>query len=252
MKVEKIPPFEDFFSLAEESTKEALKQHGTAVELLCQLHTSFQPILEATQTKSAVSLTLLQMSSMMTWLAAIREASTGHSSASMPLFRASLEAACYGYRIWEEPDLHDIWMSRHRDDAAKKLCRRRFNSAVKDTAENITKRDFVWSGTNDWIMAGYENSIDFGAHPNPKSILTSLRVEDDRDDKMVGISMSGVFGSDSFEVRRLLLAGIEYGQLITLISSCCTDDPGDDLLASLQEINELKEAYVSSEFEVGD
>lgn len=64
---------------------------------------------------------------------------------------------------------------------------------MRDTARSIVERDFVWSGTEEWIMSGYENAIDFDAHANPKSILTALRVDEHRDDNMVGFGLSGVF-----------------------------------------------------------
>lgn len=250
LKIETLPPFEEFFAKSEESTNQTLIEHREAVEILRRIHGTFHQILEATEKEAKVGQVLLLMSAMMTWLASIREASTGHLSASMPLFRASLEAACYAYRIWEEVDLYDVWLNRHSDEESRKLCRKRFNSAVRDTARNIVNRDFVWSGTDEWIITGYESALDFGAHPNLKSIQTSLQVDEHRIDNMVSISLAGVFGSGSFQVKRLLLASIEYGQQVTLIGACCTDDPDEQVLKTLGDINEKKEAYFEAEFEV--
>ena len=250
LKIETLPPFEEFFAKSEESTNQTLIEHREAVKILRRIHGTFHQILEATEKEAKVGQVLLLMSAMMTWLASIREASTGHLSASMPLFRASLEAACYAYRIWEEVELYDVWLNRHNNEESRKLCRKRFSSAVRDTARNIVNRDFVWCGTEEWIMTGYENAIDFGAHPNLKSIQTSLQVDEHRIDNMVSISLAGVFGSGSFQVKRLLLASIEYGQQVTLIGACCTDDPDEQVLKTLEDINEKKEAYIEAEFEV--
>ncbi len=248
MKTVTLPPFDKFFTMAEEHTTQSLDKHKEAVAILHSIHETFEPILEAINRESKTFPVLLLQSAMMTWLASIRESSTGHLFASMPLFRVSLEAACYAYRISEKPELCDIWLNRHNNGKSHKICRKKFTSAVKDTARSIAKRDSIHPETEHSIMHAYENAIDLGAHPNPKSILTRLRIDEQRTDNMVAINLNGISGSDSYIVKLLFLASIEHGQLVAVIGACCAHTPDEQILKTLNDINDRKNQYIESEF----
>ena len=250
MKTATVPPFDEFFTVAEESTTQTLNKHKEAVAILHSIHDTFEPIFEALNSESKIVPALLLQSAMMTWLASIREASTGHLFASMPLFRTSLEAVCYAYRISEKTEFHNIWLSRHNNKESRDLCRKKFTSAVKDTARSIANRDSIPPETQHFIMDIYENAIDLGGHPNPKSIFTRLRIDDQRTDDMVETTLSSIFGSDSFEVKQLLAASIEHGQLVAIIGAYCTQTPVEKFSGALSDINDRKERYFETEFEV--
>ncbi|SPH20326.1 hypothetical protein ASD8599_01062 [Ascidiaceihabitans donghaensis] len=248
MKFETTPSFESYFDLAEASTQMALSSHSDAMRILEQIHTVFVTELPLISDGWGPSQGLLNISSLMTWLTSIRVATTGHSASAFPLFRTSLEAACYAYNIWAQPELEQVWLERNRDDKAHRKSRRAFTSAVKDAAKHLVKRSFVWPGTEDWINTAYNQSIDFGAHPNPKSILPGVRIDDQRTDGMVGLNLAGVYGGDSFEAERLLVASIDYGQLILLVAGCGTEQPSQNIFDSLNLINDSKEKYVADRF----
>lgn len=248
MKFETTQSFESYFQLAEASTQVALVSHNDAMRILKQIHTIFVTELALISDDWGPSQSLLSISSLMTWLTSIRVATTGHSASTFPLFRSSLESACYAYNIWAEPRLEQVWLDRNKDDKTLRTSRRAFTSAVKDAAKHLVKRTFVWPGTEDWINTAYNQAIDFGAHPNPNSILPGLSVDNQRDDEMVGIKLAGVYGGDSFESERLLVAAIDYGQLILLVAGCCAEVPNQKIFESLNLINDNKEKYVASKF----
>lgn len=248
MKFEATPSFESYFNLAEASTQLALASQTDAMRILEQIHTVFVGELPLISDDWRPSQGLLNISSLMTWLTSIRVATTGHSASAFPLFRTSLEAACYAYNIWAQPDLEQVWLDRNRDDKTHRKSRRAFTSAVKDTAKHLVKRSFVWPGTEDWINTAYSQSIDFGAHPNPKSILPGLSVDDQRNDEMVGLKLAAVYSGDSLESERLLIAAIDYGQLMLLVAGCGTEMPNQKIFDSLNVINDDKEKYVADRF----
>lgn len=248
MKFEATPSFESYFDLAEASTQLALTSHIDAMRILEQIHTVFVSELPLISDGWRPSQGLLNISSLMTWLTSIRVAATGHSASTFPLFRTSLEAACYAYNIWAQPEMEQVWLERNKDEKAHRKSRRAFTSAVKDTAKHLVARSFVWPGTEDWINTAYNQSIDFGAHPNPKSILPGVIIDDQRADGMVGLNLAGVYGGDSFEAERLLVAAIDYGQLILLVAGCGTEKPNQKIFDSLNMINESKEKYVADKF----
>lgn len=249
MSLESYPKFDDFFLKADEITKEVLRDHETTLSILRQIHSSFRLVIDAATKNETQFDALLLMSSLSVWLASIREASTGNHAATMPLFRAALEAACYAYRIAEKPDLERVWLDRHNDDVSRRKCVDRFGRAVSDVARRIVQRNRVSAENRQWIMEAYEASIDFGAHPNIKSITNNLRINQDRDDGMVGVSFNSIHSAGSFEVKRALLSSIEYGQVILLIGTFCAKEPTDELVLKMHEINTLKEEYLRTEFE---
>ena len=250
MKTVTLPPFDEFFTMAEKSTTQTLNKHKEAVAILHSVYDTFEPIFEALNSESKIVPALLLQSATMIWLASIREASTGHLSASIPLCRASLEAACYAYRISEKPELRDIWLNRDNNKESRDLHRRKFTPAVKDTARSIANRDSIPPETEHLIMKAYQDAIDLGGHPNPKSILTRLRVDEQRADNNVGITLGSIFGSDSTIVKRSLLASIQHGQFVAFIGTCCSRVPDEQILKTLKEINDRKVRYSEAEFKV--
>lgn len=73
-------------------------------------------------------------------------------------------------------------------------------------------------------------------------------MDDQRDDGMVGMNLAGVYGGDSFESERLMVAAIDYGQLILLIAALGTAKPSQTIFDSLNMINDRKEKYVKDKF----
>lgn len=118
---------------------------------------------------------ILNMNSRLLYTASIRLATSGHQAAIFPLLRTSLESACYAYLISRKPDLGEIWANRHRDDASMKKCRNTFNSAVSDCAKQMN----IASPTSGSILEEmYQQMINDGGHPNTRSIVRALSIED--------------------------------------------------------------------------
>ena len=249
MKTATTSSFDEFFTMAEERTTQTLDKHKEAVAILRSIYDTFEPIFEAMSSEGKMVPALLLQSALMTWLASIREASTGNLFASTPLFRVSLEAACYAYRISEKTELRDIWLNRGNNEDSRKICRKKFTSAVKDTARSIAKRDAAHPETECSIMEAYENAIDLGAHPNSNAILARLQIDDKRTDNKVETTLGSIFESDSSEVKQLLVGSIEYGQFVAIIGACCSRVPDEQIFKTLDDINDRKEQYIEAKFE---
>ena len=235
--------------MAKESTTQSLDKHKEAVAILRSIHDTFEPIFEAMSSEGKAVSALLLQSAMMTWLASIREASTGNLFASTPLFRVSLEAACYAYRISEKPELCDIWLNRDNNGKSRKICRKKFTSAVKDTARSIAKQDLLPPKNKHLIMNAYEGAIDFGAHPNSNAILARLQINNQRTDNKVETILGSIFESDSSEVKQLLVGSIEYGQFVAIIGAFCPRAPDKQIFKTLDDINDRKEQYIKAKFD---
>jgi hypothetical protein len=87
-------------------------------------------------------------------------------SDSFPLQRTCLESAGYGRLIASELDLGPIWLKR--DDDPKEMKRRFTNTTVRNA---IAADDDALATIYQDL---YERTIDFGAHPNEKGVLTNV------------------------------------------------------------------------------
>lgn len=84
---------------------------------------------------------------------------------SYPLQRACLESAGYANLIASQIELSEIWLQRDENPKA----RSRFsNRAVRETIEARDKR------LAEIYQDLYERTIDFGAHPNEKSVVANI------------------------------------------------------------------------------
>ena len=99
-------------------------------------------------------------------------ASGGQISESFCVLRACLECALYCLHIYEHDSLGEVWLRRHDDRASLKASKDEFtHGKVMTTLRN---NDPKLCAT---IQSLYERTIDFGGHPNERSISGSLKME---------------------------------------------------------------------------
>lgn len=248
MKFELHPSFDKYFIDADENTSELLASDSSLIAGLRQFYAFFVEELFTVELTMTPAQALLAMNAFMLYLSAIRVALSGHEAATFPLFRTALETASYSYLISTKPDLENIWLKRNASSEALKTCRKTFASAVKDAAKSIQAQDRVSEGTEKWINFAYDAAIDFGAHPNPRSVLPHIRFDHDRSDEHVGLSLIGLYSPTSFEASRSLMACLDYGLLIGLILVCSPKNQTDRLLIALGRLNSLKEDLTRDHF----
>ena len=139
---------------------------------------------------------VLSMNAYMLFLAGVRVAMTGHVTACFPVLRTALESACYGFLIAKDPDLSAVWADRHKDADSKKVCRKAFGSAVTDVAKLVEREQ---PGGGQWLSDAYDAAIDFGAHPNIKSVFGHVRIlEDVPEDPYFRVNLAGLYGAETF------------------------------------------------------
>ena len=248
MKFE-IESFDKYFAAAAETEKELLESASPLVDALRRYHDFFVEHVFAEQDRNSPVQCLLALHAFMTYLGSLRVTFSGHASAAFPLFRTALESACYAFLIGEEEDLEGVWLRRNRSAQALKSCRRAFGSAVKDAAASIQEKSWIGPRTENWLNETYDAAIDFGAHPNPKSVWPYVTVYDDRDDGHVAVSLTSLYGAESHATSRCLVACLDYGLVIAVVLVSCVDHPSEDALVAIREMNELKEKLVRESFE---
>lgn len=245
MKFEIEHTLKDYIRIGYENSEEVLSSKSSLLEAIMSFDVFFRTELWAGKVGMSPTQAFLSMNSYMVYLSAIRIALTGHVASIYPLFRTALESACYAFMIGHEPSLDEIWSSRHKSSDALKLSRKKFNSAVLDTGRIIESKGSVGSAA--WINDCYQSAIDFGAHPNPKSIYNHLRLPEDRKDEYV-FGLTGLHHADSFEMNRGLMACLDFGLVIAVILSHSIKEPTECLSKALFRINELKELVTIEHF----
>lgn len=103
------------------------------------------------------------------YLASVRLAISGQVAEAYMTLRGCLEAALYGFCIDNDPSLSDVWASRHKDEDGKRAVRTRF--ALGNLRPALERASPGLGGA--WSLL-YERTIDYGAHPNERSIFPNV------------------------------------------------------------------------------
>ena len=108
--------------------------------------------------------------------AAVGLAMSGQSPEAFMVMRGCLESALYGLYINRNEDAFGVWIRRHEDDKARKRVRKEFTIArMWETLKSI---DAKLQGETEAL---YEKTIDLGAHPNPASVISALKMSKGED-----------------------------------------------------------------------
>jgi len=247
MEYTTLPPFEDYFRSASESVQVNLKEDPSGiVSEISKVHTLYADhIFSGGGGVDQVS-ALLGIQAYYSLLAAANVGMSGHAAATYPLYRAALEAACYSFLTNHDPEMSHIWVKRHENDEARKLCRNKFTSAVRDAAKLVEMKDYISSGTETWVKESYDLAIDFGAHPNPKSIFHHVTIDEEYSPEEVAVSITALHAVDGRETVRSLLAFLEYALVIGVILTARSADAPTVTLQKLNELNADKKKLAKS------
>lgn len=141
----------------------------------------------------------------------------------IPVFmslRGTLESMMYANAIVANPDLGDVWLHRDKDKAAREKCKDEFAiwKMFKFLKETLNP-DF-----SEGIRDIYDSTIDFGAHPNSKSLLSSLRLDSEASDSHHHLDLAYIHGHTSFQTRQALVACADVGAQAFYIALACNKD----------------------------
>ncbi|RJU11738.1 hypothetical protein XcmpCFBP7700_11455 [Xanthomonas campestris] len=173
-----------FLEAASDCAKGAFQSNASAVRRCAELDAFIEK--SAAARLQVPTATLLRLSARGMFCASINTALIGYRAAIFPTLRACLEAACYAQVIEQKPELGDVWAKRHRDQDARKRCRAEFSDAVKKTCKRFGKLMPENAGL---ITDMYDSMIDDGAHPNVRSIIPSIKMEETNTHFEVGLGL---------------------------------------------------------------
>lgn len=179
-------------------------------------------------------------------LASLRTAASGHVAAVFPSIRAALESSCYAFLISRKRELSAVWTNRDRSHDDRKACRKPFSSAATDVAKIL--RIEGHESTSKMVTQMYEDSITFGAHPNPISVLKHIENRPDDGNDFWKFNLTCIYDKDSFEGKHAIFSCIEYGIVLAAIGIVVHKHHKNTptLLAEFQDLHESKERLVKT------
>lgn len=100
-------------------------------------------------------------------------------------------------------------------------------------------------------------AIDFGAHPNIKSVFGHVRIlEDVPEDPYFRVNLAGLYGADHWETYRTLIGCLDFALAIAVVLTRALENPDQEHQEQLQvfndEKNRVSEAFTSGGNEADD
>ena len=178
MAEQESPPWGDdrfskFFREAEFKTRAAAVKYPDVFALLQRVCDAFEKTHSSREVADRMLPRILLVRTYSAYCAACRLAMSGQSFEAHVVLRAGLEAAWYGLHIAKDPvplTRANIWLQRHDGDQALGRCKTEFR--VKNVRATHKALDVV---TEADMGALYDRLIDYGAHPNPRGVLATVR-----------------------------------------------------------------------------
>jgi hypothetical protein len=110
------------------------------------------------------------------YLAATRLAMSFQIPETYMVLRGCLESVLYGFYLHKHPASRVVWLSRHNDEASKKQVRREFQiGTMLDLVSGID------ASLGNALEQLYDQTIDYGAHPNERALSVQLQRKDGDD-----------------------------------------------------------------------
>lgn len=145
--------------------------------------------------------------------AASGEAMAGQVVESYRQCRGMMENAAYAVHIHRNPDLAKVWLDRHVDGAGMKASKAAFQHVQimqSVRAANVHAADR--------FEMFYQRSIDFGGHPNERSVTGSMKMVDQTDRReMLAVMLHGddlAFNASLKSVAQCAMVSLEMLQVV--------------------------------------
>ncbi|MFH1370064.1 MAG: hypothetical protein ABII09_02080 [Planctomycetota bacterium] len=143
------------------------------------------------------------------YFATVRLSSSGQLSEAYVQLRTCIESALYAFNIHSERSSAQVWLDRHKSNKSRKVSLNLFKpgvimSRLEQTNQSLgqeTKRD-------------YEHCIDYGAHPNERSVSSNLNISGGKISLILLNTTEGIF---EFCLSACVMCGLDVVKIFNLI-----------------------------------
>lgn len=160
----------EFFEMTKENSYATFFKYPKQFSQLVQIDGFFREAIECAQNSKHWFPYLFILKAHSAFLAALELIMGTQAQEAYMVMRGALENALYGYYIFQNPDLAEVYLKRDENEQTKTEMKNKFrNRAIIE----LLKKDDTKLGSA--VEALYERTIDFGAHPNEKSLSASFK-----------------------------------------------------------------------------
>ena len=220
MHVEKNSELSTFLRLADDCCLEALGELGVPIGYLSAIDSLYIDFTVDGGGIKPATASILMLNAHASLRAAIGLSLSGQLLPVFSTLRGCVESALYANAAMvQDKKLQSIWLKRDVDDDCRKECRSKF------TAANMF-RLLTQAHTAEFserFREVYDTTIDFGAHPNNRSLLSSTRIEELNTGEHE-LNFAFIHGAGSFELRQSLVACAEVGLAVFFVALICFSD----------------------------
>jgi hypothetical protein len=196
-----------FLQAANESERESLAEYQDFIDFLDRIDALFRRLLNGEVSGEPLTW-MLFLNAHASFLAAVRIALSGQVPPTHMALRGALESGLFSLIASRSEENRTAWLNRDKD-------RRRSKSIY--TAPNAMKLLENDPNLLRSVREAYELAIDFGAHPNRRSLIDHLSFDEVTDDGYP-VSLTYLHGAPSTQSLRAIAACIEVGLTILFIS----------------------------------
>jgi hypothetical protein len=150
---------------------------------------------------------MLFLNAHASFLAAVRIALSGQAPPTHMVLRGALESALYSLIASQNEANSTVWLHRDKDR------RRALKLYTARNAIRLLKHD---PNLLNLLGSYYEAAIDFGAHPNFRSVANHMRLEEVDEGRLVSLTYLHAVPSD--QSIRCMAACVEVGLAIIFMS----------------------------------
>lgn len=201
-----------FLRTANNHENKALKEFKEPLKILGGIDALYMDITKEPGGANPPVSGVLFLNAHASWRAAIRLALSGQILPTFMTLRGSIESALYANAMVVNPTLQNIWIERDKSEKSRNECRKEF-TAKKMFKYLSEAHDQEFSKHIENI---YNSTIDFGAHPNTRSILARTKIDEHKEHYALNFTYIKAIGT--FELSQALVACAEIG--ISAFSIC--------------------------------
>lgn len=172
-----------YFEAAASNRAATFANHRDEFELLSRIDGCFRKVAKDWLNPQNELSAALFLISHRYFMASSEHSCAGQIAESFAMSRACLEAAGYSLHVMANPSLGPVWIKRHDDDASKAAVRKEFSpDRIRRSIDQRNKK------AAEIFQKLYERAIDFGAHPNERSLSSTLEIQDGGDRRFMTVS----------------------------------------------------------------
>lgn len=163
-----------FFDMAQHNNYATFHNIKKGFEHLIEINDIFASTIDYSKNSEEYRSLLFLLKAHSAFIAAVRLATSYQVAEAYMVLRGALENALYGWHIHKDKDLFKLWLKRHESETCEEQVKEKFRlRAILD----LLKKDNAKIGRITDEL--YKRCIDYGAHPNERSLSQILSLIED-------------------------------------------------------------------------